>query len=600
MKTIIKIISAFLFLIMYCERIQAQAGTPDISFGTNGIVIVNAWLHNDYSIIQPDGKIVVASETPGFTLDRFLPDGHYDSSFGVNGHLYYAIGSKIYGQEFPNSLALQPDGKIICSIRYFPGNDHRDLGIIRCTPDGRIDSSFGINGIDTLELDKLMYATGLVVQPDGKIVVSGDVLRNEYDEKRTYLCRLMPDGGLDTSFGEGGVVITHYNYATSSNSLILRPDGKLVRGCNFDLYGGYSPFMLESFNPDGSRDSSFGTNGTAKFVFGQGSMLYNYMYAMALQADGKIVCTGISGDDDKILMAVCRFDADGSVDETFGDGGGTITPYQDFKNIYTYSIDIQPDGKILTCGDVFGTTNFDSPLLVCRYTENGQLDPGFGENGISANLNDNFILGARTVHYLQSGKILVTGANSNYDILLMRFNGDNILATHFKNVKAVQDKTGVTISWETLNESGTKSYSIERSSNATEFVNIATVPAKGGTENKYSYTDQHPLQGIAYYRIKENALNGTATYSNTLKVIFESNTLALYPNPAKSTLTITGLNKLYTATIRITDIHGREILQQKITNSSELTLTLRALAQGSYFVLIEQNGKVDKLRFIKE
>ncbi len=601
MKTLIKIISAFLFLFFNSNQINAQAGTPDPTFGTNGIVLVDALAGNDYSIIQPDGKILLASFNLGFTLDRFLPDGRYDSSFAENGHLYYTIGTKIYGQNFPNSMALQPDGKIICTVMYFPGNHHKGLGIIRCTPDGRIDSSFGRNGLDTLDLDDLMYAKGLVVQPDGKIVVAGDVLKNEYDEKRTFLCRYMPDGGLDTSFGEGGVTITHYPYATSSNSLILRPDGRLVRGSTYGFYAGDDPFLLESFNPDGSIDSSFGVNGRAKYVFelGQGVVPFNYMYAMALQADGKIVCTGISGDEEKTLMAVCRFNADGSVDKNFGEDGGTITSYKEYKDMFSHSIAIQPDGKILTCGIAWGSTDITSPLLVCRYNENGQLDPGFGENGISGNLRDSIYLDAETVHYLSTGKVLVTGT-SDYDILLMRFNGDNILATHFKNVKAVQDKTGVTISWETLEESGTKSYSVERSSNATEFVNIATVPAKGGTENKYSYTDQHPLQGIAYYRIKENALNGTATYSNTLKVIFESNSLALYPNPAKSTLTITGLNKLYTATIRITDIHGREILQQKTNNNSELTLTIRALAQGSYFVLVEQNGKVEKLRFIKE
>ncbi len=583
------------------HQLQAQAGYLDESYGINGVVRHDSmYLGLGNSILLPDGKTMHV----GFdyflsvAMHRFNVNGSLDTTFGTHGAIHFNEDSHIKG-DYVDRIALQSDGKFVISAAYINPNNLFYVAVLRFFPDGGIDSSFGTNGMDTFIVGNYItnnYA--IAIQPDGKIILGGDFIPTSGDDC-TYLVRLMPDGGFDSTFGTNGIVQKKYGLFYDGNcaDLLLQPDGKIIKGITYDYYSGKGQFQLERYNTDGSIDKSYGVNGVASYTFGlgQSGLWSTKMQDIAFQPDGKIVCTGYSGKDesnnDKLGMAVCRFMPDGTVDAGFGTDGGII--YYFNIQVLGHSVAVQPDGKIL----VGGTSYSSVSEYIIRLLENGQLDPGFGENGLAeqylalGNGEDSQI----DLFVLDNGKILAMLGN-----MLARFNNDLILATHFKNVKAVQDKTGVTISWETLNESGTKSYSIERSSNATEFVSIATVPAKGGTENKYSYTDQHPLQGIAYYRIKENALNGTATYSNTLKVIFESNTLALYPNPAKSTLTITGLSKLYTATIRITDIHGREILQQKTSNSSELTLTIRSLAQGSYFVLIEQNGKVDKLRFIKE
>ncbi|MBS1729979.1 MAG: hypothetical protein JSS67_04290, partial [Bacteroidetes bacterium] len=466
MKNIIKILIIIFSFYVKAQTVYAQAGTLDPTFGNGGLVIsTNLFSTGNYSIIQNDGKIIVSGADTGISLYRFKPDGTFDSSFGINGHFYYNKFGKFYGPEL-KTFALQSDGKIVCAARYFPGG-HTNIGIIRCNSNGTFDSSFGSNGLDSLDIDVLNIATGLVIQEDGKIVVSGDVQKNEYDHKRTFLCRFMPDGGLDPSFGEGGIIISTYSRATSSNSLIIRSDGKIVRGSTNDLYGGNSPYLLESFNTDGSVDQSFGINGVAKYIFGlgQGGEWNNIMYAMALQHDGKIVCTGISGKDEDIFMALCRFNENGSVDETFGEDGGNIIAYKDNVDVYSFDVTLQNDGKIVTIG---GTSSSQfSTLLLIRYLENGQLDATFGENGISATLSDTATLSGSSVYYLTDGKILITGqANpigpKSY-ILLARFNGDNVLATHFKNVKAVENKEGISISWQTLNESNTQSYTIERS-----------------------------------------------------------------------------------------------------------------------------------------
>ena len=606
MKNIFKILTVFVSVLFVKQNTFAQAGTLDPTFGDGGLVVENTYSSNSHSIVLADGKILLIGGNAGFSIDRFNPDGTYDESFGINGHISISLNGKLWGPDY-KTFSLLDDGRIVCATFYAPKSKHaiKDIALLRLKPNGYLDSSFGINGYDTLELDIYTIATGLVVQPDGKIVVSGNVQKNLYDEKRTFICRYMPDGGLDPTFGEGGIVVTTYDKAANSNSLVINSAGKLIRGGNYDLYNAHSLFILESFNPDGSIDESFGENGVAKYVFGQGQGGFwnTIMFMMAQQPDGKIVCTGESGQDEEISMAICRFNADGSVDASFGEGGGTIVPYNN-TDAKAFELCFQPDSKIITLAGVY-TYPFIGITLV-RFSSSGQLDPSFGDNGISSVYNDTAHIGASSVHILSNGKILTTGQLTTYIgqktyILLARFNNDNVLASHFKEVKAIQENEAITITWQTLNENNTKSYTVERSSNAKDYAGINTIPAKHAATNSYSYTDKNPLYGDNYYRIKENAANGTFTYSQTLKVVFENySNISLYPNPAKNTVTIKGLDKNATAVIKITDMNGREISKFNFSNTSRTTLSIRALAQGSYFVLVEQNGKVTKLRLVKE
>ncbi len=600
MKNIKTIIAFFILLVFFNQKLNAQIGTLDPTFGNGGLIISDSITsQQNRSLIQNDGKILVYGINK--SIDRFNPDGSFDESFGNKGRTYIYINGLI---SFRNYFALQSNGKIVCTAQYQPVPGNYLSCIFRCNTDGSLDSSFGYQGRDTVMMDILNAPTGIVIQADGKIVVSGDVRKNIYDERRTFIYRLMPDGGLDPSFGVGGIVITHHTTDINSTSLVLRPDGRLVIGSTYKVYDEHPSYQLESFNSDGSVDAGFGTNGIAQFIFGVGLPEYWYteMIAMVLQPDGKIVCTGTSGLNE-YLMALCRFNSNGTVDTGFGENGGVITPYFDYKAVKSYDITLQPDGKILTTG--YNANTAEWPLLLVRYLPNGSLDQDFGENGITTTSNSPSSILGNNVHVLTDGKILVTGFSNppiggqSY-LLLARYNGDNVLAANFKEVKATQNKDAITIAWQTLNESGTKSFTVERSGNANNYVSINTLPAKGVASN-YSYTDKNPLDGINYYRIRENAINGTNTFSPVVKVVFNDNgVISLYPNPANNTVTIKGLNKNINAVIKITDMQGREISSQNFTQSSSATLNIRALAQGTYFVQVAQQDKIVRLKLIRE
>ncbi|MFZ1800294.1 MAG: T9SS type A sorting domain-containing protein [Chitinophagaceae bacterium] len=495
------------------------------------------------------------------------------------------------------TIAILQNGKIIVVSEYYPNVNNVDIGIICVNSNGTLDSSFGTNGLTTTSIDVLNYPRSVAIQPDGKIVVSGDVRKSQYDQKRTFLLRLNSDGVLDNTFGNEGIAITNYVNNTNNKQVIIRPDGKLLTAATF-TNPSHPIYLVQCYNTDGTFDESFGTNGKAQYIFGEGqSGLWNNEFnAMALQQDGKIVCTGISGEYEQILMALCRFNADGTVDESFGVNGG-ITYTNNDPHPENRSIDIQEDGKIVTCGDF---ADEQGSFLISRFTVNGQLDADFGTNGIASFKIENYPAG-NNIHCLKDNKILVTGdVKLSPNIILFRLNGDNVLAANFKEVKATQNNDAITITWQTLNESGTKSFTVERSSNATDYAGINTVPAKGVASN-YSYTDKNPLDGISYYRIRENAANGTNTFSPVVKVVFNDNgIISLYPNPAKNTVTVKGLNKNVTAIIKITDMQGREISSQNFTQSSSATLNIRALAIGTYFVQVAQDNKIVRLKLIRE
>ncbi len=595
MKTFKTFVPFFIAIIIFNLKVNAQAGTLDPTFGNGGIVIEQKYGAPAGTVILPDGKILVSGAGENFYMDRFNPDGSNDESFGIDGRVDLNFNNK---RSSCNGIGMQQDGKIVLVGFIVFNEPFLDIVIARCNPDGRLDSSFGLNGLTTVNLKNYDYANDVLIQPDGKIVVIGNFTNSSVDNFDSYILRLNEDGSLDQNFGTEGITELHYPASTQNVSVSIQPDGKLLMGGTFDRFSIKPDFIVERFNADGSVDNSFGVNGKTYFEFGEnqsgdwGSELFD----MQLQPDGKIVCAGESGEN-LYSMALCRFENNGNVDEGFGENGGLIIDYKN-HNSTLHSVCVQPDNKILATGYGYNYITSPGPLLLIRLENNGTLDESFGKKGIQATILDH-TAGGENVQLLQDNKILVTGyiyAN----IFLARYNNDNILAANFIDVKAVANNDAITITWQTLKESGTKSFTVERSSNANDYVGINTVPAKG-VANIYNYTDKNPLDGISYYRIRENAANGTNTFSPVVKVVFNENgIISLYPNPAKNTVTVKGLNKNVSAIIKITDMQGREISSQSFTQSNSATLNIRALAQGTYFVLIVQDNNIVRLKVIKE
>ncbi|HEX7450464.1 MAG TPA: hypothetical protein VF306_23085, partial [Pirellulales bacterium] len=265
-------------------------GTPDTTFGTNGAITNDLSGQSDKPqavLIQPDGKIVVGGiggDGPIFyaELARYNTDGTLDGSFGSGGKMLLNQG----GYNEVLDLALQSDGKILAA-----GANGGGLGVIRLNPDGSLDTGFGDNGIASAPSQFGNRAFGVVVQPDGQIVLAGVNQEGNYNSQ-VALARFTPQGALDLNFGTGGVVETDLpGWYDEGRDVVLQPDGKLVVAGATSPPNDFPPdynFVLIRYDANGALDSNFGKGGEVITDLGAS----DEPLSAALQPDGTIVVSG--------------------------------------------------------------------------------------------------------------------------------------------------------------------------------------------------------------------------------------------------------------------------------------------------------------------
>src|SRR5437667_2120863 len=201
------------------------------------------------------------------------------------------------------------------------------LGSAGAAP-GDLDPRFADDGIGRVQIGSGSQATGLVLQPDGKIVLGGWT-----SDSHTALARYLPDGRLDSTFGSEGIVVGPSGQAYS---MALQADGKILLA-GWGANGNFGFFVVR-FLPDGGLDTTFGNNGTASGPSG-------YALGIALQPDGYIVLAGSDGRDTSVLA---RFDPAGVLDPVFGTNGVVRTRIGGSSE--ARSVVVQPDGKIVAAG----------------------------------------------------------------------------------------------------------------------------------------------------------------------------------------------------------------------------------------------------------
>ena len=334
-------------------------GSLDTGFGVGGKVITDMGSGEEATAvaIQSDGKIVVAGYTgidnvppapslpQTFALARYNSDGSLDAGFGSGGRVSGNVNGRAY------AVAIQGDGKIVLagefSISSTSGGDFSDFALARFDTDGRLDAGFGGTGQLTTDLGGgTNIARNIVLQPNGAIVVSGKPQGSAAGTDHTDLARYLPDGRLDASFGAGGKLVLAG--ALVGEGLALQSDGNLVLVGSITI--GTSPnistrFALRRLGADGSPDTTFGAAGAVDTAFATSATAN----AVALQSDGKIVLVGTTALAANPNFVVARYDADGSVDPTFGPDGYLSIDFFGFTDAGA-SVLLQPDGKIVLGG----------------------------------------------------------------------------------------------------------------------------------------------------------------------------------------------------------------------------------------------------------
>ncbi|MCL2459551.1 MAG: delta-60 repeat domain-containing protein, partial [Desulfobulbus sp.] len=295
----------------------------DASFGLNGRVAVELGGRNSGHavLVQPDGKILVAGSSSqhnalNFSLLRFNADGTLDPGFNGDGT---AIISLSPGDDEALVLGLLSDGRIVAAGYAYNGRD-RDLAMICFHPDGKLDRSFGDEGVVLTSIGNgNEEITAMTISPSDMITVAGST--EGTSGRILVVARFTSSGVPDDGFGEQGVSLIAVGKDASVEGILERPDGTFV------LSGSYAEeksasAMLVGLHADGSVDTAFGKQGVA---IPAGGFAASEGYGIAADRRGRLYVAGSVGLAGRRDAALFRFTAQGEADASFGDRGVTVT-----------------------------------------------------------------------------------------------------------------------------------------------------------------------------------------------------------------------------------------------------------------------------------
>lgn len=354
-----------------CLAVAIASAQPnlDLTFGVAGKVVTDFGA-SEFAIasaVLPDGKILVlGSSYNGSPADvllvRYLPDGAIDPSFGNAGKVIADFG----GNDFPNGLAVLPDGRFVIS-GHTAGVGEPELLVARFQANGQPDTTFNGTGYATLALpDAGVYGRKVALVPGGGIAVVANVFGAI--PENIAVVQFTATGQLDTSFDSDGIALHAVN--GTAFGILRQSTG------NFVIFGRTGPgdYLAFRVTASGAPDPSFGYAGIVTADFGAEEAALDGV----LQPDDKIVLAGTGGGN----SGVVRLNANGAFDATFGNNGIQVVPLSALRPDGATAIALQSDGKILIGGSAQEpgvTDNFGTARLL----PNGSFDPSFGAAGIA-------------------------------------------------------------------------------------------------------------------------------------------------------------------------------------------------------------------------
>jgi uncharacterized delta-60 repeat protein len=368
-------------------QLFGAAGNLDTTFGKDGVVQPNFGSGNTFSFsdaaLAPNGDIVVSGSVnePGVgvfaAIARYLMNGTPDTSFGTNGVVVLPPPASYFlGSSLTMAVAVQPNGEILTVFFAFNSTSTASENLlIRVGANGTLDTSFGNGGAVALNFPVPASwgasATIVLAQPDGKILLTGNVtppFRNK-SAPLTLLARYLSNGAPDTSFGTGGLVEVVTAIDLPSTIALLSGDSVLA----FNSSG-----KAAQFSSTGALAATV-TGGTIVATKDEG-----VLNGIAILPNGDFLTPGtIQGPDGKtnIDAVVERFELSGALDTSYESPAirfGADAP--GIKNEpQSLVVDAESRGLVGVEFVAAGTEGAG----VARLDANGSLDTTFGTAGVS-------------------------------------------------------------------------------------------------------------------------------------------------------------------------------------------------------------------------
>jgi uncharacterized delta-60 repeat protein len=392
-------------------------GSPDPGFGTNGAVVIDFFGKTDVAngiAVTDGGKILVAGTvtegtTKKYALVRLNSDGSLDNTFGASGKVVANIsGATSLGL---TTFTVASNGKIMLGGTA-DGFSKAALVVFKNT--GELDVTFDTDGI--LQPSSIVEIQSIKLQTDGKILIGGN------GSNFATIVRLNSDGSLDNTFGTNGKFINNAMTVGGANTYIdLTPEGKII-----GVFGSFasSEVNMLRLTSAGALDTEFGTGGKTTFNAVNGN---EYPTAIKVQVNGKVLVIGSSGGSSDLFIA--RVNADGTLDNTFGTNGSTVTSVREGGEDNALTLAVQSDGKIIVAGNQCGGM---CTYILLRYNGNAVGDPtGLSKpkgnfitsiypnptaNTLQLNFAENTEVKTATVLNLNGQKLMEVNGTSNIDV----------------------------------------------------------------------------------------------------------------------------------------------------------------------------------------
>lgn len=384
-----------------------ETGSVEVSNTSDGDVLSDGIFVNGVGItsgfgaggfLAGNGSVQTIRSTGGLNPE-------VDSSFGSNG---LAAVPEVFDTNFgifldntPEAVGFGPAGEVALangsSIALFDANGQAitsfgDQGVVELRP---LLVDLTVNGgiVFQTTSGEQLYVNSVNFFADGSILLSGAADNTGNSRFRTgafssspFVLKLNPDGSVDTSFIEDGILDdSFFDLNSTQNDVASAIDdqgrtflfGSIQQTPSFG--GTPKEFAIARLNPDGSFDTSFGFEDTGNAFLP--STLFNNattsrVLGVAIDSQGRAIA-GVASPTEVTLI---RFNEDGSTDFSFGDQGLVVTSI-DNNNVVT-SFELDSQDRV-----VFGQSadsNSGNNSLVYRFLANGQLDASFGVNGILA------------------------------------------------------------------------------------------------------------------------------------------------------------------------------------------------------------------------
>ncbi|TCN57535.1 T9SS C-terminal target domain-containing protein [Flavobacterium circumlabens] len=302
-----------LFLMSLCSNAQVSSDIdPDFDMKDD---LPNITLFSKDFALQPDGKIVLVGNSCSYKLynDKNEVKGNNILRLNKDLSLDETFKTGLGFSSSPSGLAIQPDGKILVSGSFTTYDGKPIAKIIRLNADGSIDNTFNLSdkGFNAFTITIIR---SIKIQPDGKILISGvfDVSIYQKFYGRNML-RLNADGSVDKTFQPGS------GYPYDIFKFELHTDGKIVRVYQ-NTYNKETSYRIDRLNSDGTIDSGFTAIEGFGGICSANTVGYNSMYdcKLAIQKDGKILFGGCYTTFKYIgTSGFMRFNTDGSKDLSF-------------------------------------------------------------------------------------------------------------------------------------------------------------------------------------------------------------------------------------------------------------------------------------------